>query len=325
MNFKTIAKMTGTTVSTVSKAFRESAEISQATKDKIFNAAKELGCFEKYYKGKQKKRLVGIICPEPESEIYGITVGSIEKALSSRGIETFIGISRFDKKRSASLYSELIYRARADGVIIIGSGSDLKNPDNIPTVMMGEVSSESSVGIGVSINLEETMDELFALIKKHGYKKIGFIGESLTESRLNAYRHAMRKHGFPLQESFIYIADDSRFAEAGIDGMSSFIERGNIPEIIITAYDNIAFGAMKVARERGYKIPEDISFVGINDITTSEYLDVPLTTIGTSDAHMTEKVVEILISKMDNKAGSRNRSSLVFPANLKIRESIKIK
>ena len=126
------------------------------------------------------------------------------------------------------------------------------------------------------------MEELVLFLKKENYRKVGFLGESLTQSRLEAFKSAMRKAGLPILNEYIYIAKAARFAEAGIEGMKALIDSRNIPEVIITAYDNIAFGAMKYAKENGLKVPDDISFIGINDITPSEYMDVPLSSIETN-------------------------------------------
>jgi LacI family transcriptional regulator len=320
MSYKIIAKAADTTVSTVSKAFHNSNEISKAKKEKIYEVARELGLYEKYYRGEKGKTLVGIICPEPESETYGMLVGYIEKGLYERGAETLVGISRFDSKRKSELYSELIYRAKADGIIVLGSKQGLKNPDNVPTVSILEGDYSESA---VSVNIKETMEQLFLLLKNENYRRVGFIGERLTVGRLQAFKSAMRKEGLPLLSEYIYIAESARFAEAGVEGMEAFIKNGNIPEVIITAYDNIAFGAMKAAKEHGLKIPDDISFIGINDITTSEYMDVPLSSIETNYSEVSRTAVNLIISQIESKNVAVKKKSPMIPAKLNLRKSVK--
>ena len=325
MSYKAIAKMCETTVSTVSKAFHDSPEISGKTKEKIFKAAKSLGLFDKYYTGKREKKLIGIICPEPESETYGMLVGNIERFLYENDAESLIGISRFDDKRKAALYSELIYGARADGIIVIGSNTGLKNPDNIPTVFIKETSDRNLPETDIAVNVYETMEELVCFLKNQGYRQIGFIGEKLTQGRLRDFKSAMRKEGLPLLNKYIYVAENVRFAEAGIEGMNSFIKNGKIPEVIITAYDNIAFGAMKAAKENGISVPNDVSFIGINDITPSEYMDVPLSSIETNYAEVAKTAAEVLLSKIDKKYKKADKQGLLIPAKLNLRKSVKVK
>ena len=69
-NMKKIATVAKVSLSTVSKAFSGSKEISQETRDKIFSVAKELNCFDKYNQTKTLKKVIGIICPEIISEFY---------------------------------------------------------------------------------------------------------------------------------------------------------------------------------------------------------------------------------------------------------------
>lgn len=325
MSYAAIAKMCETTVSTVSKAFHNSPEISEKTKEKVYNAAKALGVFDKYYTGKKEKKLIGILCPEPESETYGMLVGSIERFLYKNNAQTLVGIFRFDSKRKAELYSQLIYQANADGVIVIGSSTDLKNPDNIPTVFIKETADCNLPETAIAINVYETMEKLVCFLKNQGYRKIGFIGEKLTLGRLKAFKSAMRKEGLSLLNEYIYISDCERFAEAGVEGMKSFIKNGNIPEVIITAYDNIAFGAMKVAKQNGISIPNDVSFIGINDITPSEYMDVPLSSIETNYAEVAKIAVEVLLSKIDKKHTRTEKNTLFVPTKLNLRRSVKVK
>jgi len=324
MTLKTIAEITGTTVPTVSKAFKDSKEISEETKTKIFDAAKKLGCYEKYYKGANSKKIVGIIIPEPESETYGIAVGKIEKTLLKKGVESLIGISRFNKERTRELYSSMVYRAKVDGIIVFGALDGVNNIDSVPTVLISESKQNNSIGINVVINLDEAMDQLISLLKKQGFKRIGFIGENLTGARLETFKHAMRSNGLPIYEEYIFVAKDKRFAEAGMQGMLSFIGAGTVPEVIITAYDNIAFGAMKAAREQGYTIPDDISFIGINDITTSEYMSAPLSSIDTNYEDVANTAVNILLDRININAKKKPSAKLKISAKIKLRESIKV-
>ena len=275
--------------------------------------------------GKREKKLIGIICPEPESETYGMIVGCIEKILSDEGAEVLIGITRFDRVRKADVYSMMIYQAKADGIIVIGSGADLKNPDKIPTVSITEGNEYASSESEIAVNIKNTMEELVLFLKKESYRRVGFIGEKLTESRLEAFKSAMRKEGLPLLNDYIYISNSSRFADAGVEGMSSFIKNSTIPEVFFTAYDNIAFGAMKTAKENGLKVPDDVSFIGINDISPSEYMDVPLSSIETNYAETAKAAADLILSQIKNKYGTVKKRCPVISARLNLRKSLKTK
>lgn len=323
MTLKKLAELTGTTTGTVSKAFAEKPEISKETKNRIFEKAKELGCFDKYYKGERKRRLIGIICPEPESEVYGTLIGKLEKTVSSYGADALIGVSRFSDGRLSDIFYALAYRAHADGVIIIGSAKGIKNPDALPIVCINQGADIPDQYDMISVDLTKSFVKLIELIKDQGYKKVGFIGEDLTVGRLELFKHTMRTVGLPLKNEYISTPSDVRFAEAGIKGMQELIDRGAVPEIIITAYDNIAYGAMQKANEYGYRIPEDISFVGINDISTNAYAEVPLASISLCDDEVCEAVVKLILERIENRHPRHSQKTI--PAALHLRKSLKIK
>ena len=83
MTLKMIAEMAGTSVSSVSKAFSGSGEISEETKENIFRIAKDFGCFEKYYKAPRKQPMIALIVPEIDSEYYGACASVFERAFIS--------------------------------------------------------------------------------------------------------------------------------------------------------------------------------------------------------------------------------------------------
>ena len=96
MTLTQLAKLAKTSVGTVSKAFSGSREISEETRNRIYEIARESGCFDKYYKAPRSRPLIALMPPEPESELYGRDIGMIEKALTQSGADTIIAFTRFD-------------------------------------------------------------------------------------------------------------------------------------------------------------------------------------------------------------------------------------
>ena len=103
MNIEKLAKMAGVSVGTVSKAFSGSKEISEKTREKIFNAAKDCGCFFKYDKKGTTKKVVAIICHEIESEYYARAIAALNKKLSENGAIPIISFTDFSAEKQAEL------------------------------------------------------------------------------------------------------------------------------------------------------------------------------------------------------------------------------
>ena len=135
-----------------------------------------------------------------------------------------------------------------------------------------------------------------------------------------SFKKAMRKVGLPIHDAFS-IVSDKRFGEAGEECMRSLIDGGRLPSVIVAAYDQIAYGAMKYAREHGYKIPEDISFVGMDDITATSYFDVPLSSIHAGYESVCEEICELMFSRIENRH-VRMKRKIEVPVEVNIRESL---
>ena len=319
MTLTELAKLANVSISTASKAFSGSHEISRETRDRIFDVARENGCFDKYYKGPRENPLIALIVPESESEYYGRDIGILERELSNSGADTVIALTRFDKDREARLFREMTYRMGVDGVVLIGSGEKICNRDEIPLIKIGgtEIAENADQ---IYINYEGGMAEIVSLIKEYGHKRVGFFGEKLTDAKQRMFRKAMRQAGLPIMQKYI-LTSTCRFEKAGEDCMKRLIEIGNLPSVIIAAYDQIAIGAMKYAKSRGYKIPEDISFVGMDDISATDYLEVPLTSIHVHTDEVCREVVNLMFKRIKNHH-YRENEKISIPVAVNLRKSL---
>ncbi len=320
MTLTKIAEMAGTSVATVSKAFSGSREIGEETKERIFRIAKDVGCFDKYYKAPRKQPLIALMIPEIDSECYGIYAGVFEREFNRMGADTIVACTRFDTEREERLFRELAYGLKVDGILLWGSGRTIKNPDKIPLIIFDGSGSQVANADLVGIDLTVAMVRLAETIKEYGHTSVGFIGERLTGGKSVRFIKAMRRVGLAVRKENIY-SSDKRFAEAGEDCMREILERGSRPSVIVAAYDQIAYGAIKYARKAGYKIPEDISFVGMDDISSTEYFDIPLSSIHVGYEESCKEICELMFAKINNNH-YKQRKKIVVPVEVNIRESL---
>ena len=112
-----------------------------------------------------------------------------------------------------------------------------------------------------------------------------------------SYVNTLKKYNIKVDKSLIRNIILS--TEEGYQGMKNILSKDNIPTAVFCANDITAIGAMKAIREFEYKIPEDISVIGIDDIEISEYLKPSLTTIHVPKMDLGKVAVKILIDKME--------------------------
>ena len=316
-----LAELAGVSVATVSKAFSGSKEIGHTTRERIFALAKEHGCFEKYYKSPRKRPLIALILPEPESEFYGRWMGVLERVLNAHGADSIIAFSRFDPEREAELFRELAYDMHVDGIILSGAGRLICNRDELPLVTFSNEKYPNANSDTVRVDMEGGIRQLLQTVKDYGHTEVGFIGEALTIGKEKIFRAALRRIGLSVQNDYI-VRSEKRFMDAGEDGMRQLIARGRLPDVIVAAYDQIAYGAMKYAESQGYRIPEDLSFVGIDDISPTPYLGIPLSSLHVDFERVCEQVVELILKRIENKH-FREKNEIVVPIKVMIRQSLK--
>ena len=133
MNLAKLAQLTNVSVSTVSKAFSDSPEISAQTRELIFNVAKEHGCFDKYYKPVYSKKVIAVICPEMLGIHYTQMATFLSEKISSRKGTMLLSIDEFSGEKNQELIDYYTKFCKADGIIVIEPSSVIKNNTDIPT------------------------------------------------------------------------------------------------------------------------------------------------------------------------------------------------
>ena len=113
-----------------------------------------------------------------------------------------------------------------------------------------------------------------------------------------------------------------RFEQAGEDGAAKMLNEHPDCTAIICAYDNIALGAIRQLKQCGYRVPEDISVIGIDNIGISQHAENALTTIDTNPEEVCLIAWDILQKKLENKY-YRSNQAITITGRLIIRETVK--
>ena len=309
MTMRELAKEAGVSVGTVSKAFRQSDEISEPTRIRIFEIAKKNGCFYKYYKEKHDNKRVLILCPEIKSAHYSYHIEYIAGQLTRRGVDVTIVFDEFDPiKQERLLCSQA---AMVDGILTYSHILSLPKGIDIPIVGIGGKQAGATMDV-VNINMEKAMMQAVSCLYNLGHRHIAYIGEKYASGRRNTFCKVMQKQGLAVEN---VIESDQRFEAAGEYGIAKLCEETSKATAIFCAYDNIAIGAIRALKERGLRVPEDISIGGMDNIPATEQLDRTLTTINVSPQAACDIACDLLIRKMNNKyycAGARIEIDSIF-------------
>ena len=315
MTQRELAKLANVSFSTVSKAFNNSDDISEETKNHIFRIAKQYGCYGEFFKGKYHKKIIAIICPEIVSSYYAEFIKYFQMLIERDGDIPIISSDNFDKKTSDELIEYYASYMKVDGIITFGLKSALKKGYTTPIVSV--LSNISSSVDTVEVNFKSAVFDAVKLLDDYGHKKIAFLGEKLTTAKAELYKKAMKNIG---NSNINVIESEHRFEAAGEDGVRQILTMGNSVTALICAYDNIAFGAIKELKKAGLRVPNDISVIGMDNINTGKYTDTSLTTIDSNPEQVCTAAWNLLNEKIKNPYLSGKKE--IINAKLIIRESI---
>lgn len=322
---KDVAALAGVSITTVSRVmnFDEKINVASETKKRIFEAAEKLDYGNsKQKKQKEKKLNLGIVNWYSEGdEIKDPYFLSIRMAVEGRCTEEAISFSYLNLRLDNSNKS-------IDGIIAIGKfgAAEVEKMKKISERIVFIDSSPNDLEFdSVVIDYEAGVKRSLNYLRDLGHFNIGYIGgqeyvengsTKIDDPRLDAYKLFMRSIG-NFEENNIYIG---RFLpEDGYELMKEVLKKEKTPTALFIASDPMAIGAYRALSEEGYKIPEDISIIGFDDIYTSQYLTPALTTVKVYTDFMGKLAVDTLMERI--KGEWEVCRKIVVPTKLVIRES----
>ena len=118
-----------------------------------------------------------------------------------------------------------------------------------------------------------------------------------------------------------FVAIGRRFADGGYETAKKIIESGKLPRAFICAYDYLAIGAIRCFTEYGYRIPEDIAIIGMDDIPEAQFMNPPLSSVNSNIKETCRIAADTLINML---MGKPYRKHTQINATLNLRRSSEI-
>ncbi|WP_366182534.1 LacI family DNA-binding transcriptional regulator [Flavobacterium ovatum] len=330
ITIKDIAKKLKISVSTVSRAFNDKADINAATKDLVLKTAKELGYRPNPIAKKlmqQRSYTIGIIVPEFVNAFFPKVIIGVQEIALEKGYQVLIAQSsecyETELKNIKTLEDSMV-----DG-LIISLSSESKNTEyyqdlirsGFPIVFFNRVNNQLNCS---KILFNDYKWALFATehLITEGYQNIvhlkGNEGISLSNERMRGFMDAHHKHKRSVDPTQIIstgftIADGRRVA-------LEIIKKGTIPDAIFAANDPVAIGAMQAFKENGFRIPDDIAFVGFTESQMATIIEPPLTSVAQPANEIGKAAAQILLEQIESKTSFKPRT-ITLNGELNIRAS----
>ncbi len=326
-NIEHIAQLAKVSKATVSRVLNNSPKVTEETREKVMKVIKESG----YYPSATARRLttnkaetIGLIIPTPQDKTFGnpfyteILRGLTHQAKIKRyDLLLFINEHKFN-------YSQLFYDRRVDGLLLIGikrndKGIAQLSKNGLPYILTGKVDYEDANY--VDADNKDGAYQAVSYLANLGHKRIAYLGGSFefafNQERFEGYLKALKEHNLKYGKELTMESINTE--ESGYKAMHKLLESSLIPTAVFVANDLDAIGAMKAAREKGLRIPEDIAFVGFDDIQLASHIEPPLTTVRQPIYEMGITAISLLVQLIEGK--EKEPLKVELPTQLIIRGS----
>jgi len=335
ITLKKIAKEFGVSISTVSKALKDSHEISLELKEKIQS-------FAKYYHYKpnslalnlrnQKTKTIGVIIPEIVHHFFTKVITGIEKLANDKGYNVMICLSNESYEKEV-LNLEMLANGVVDGIIVSVAKETEEKDDyrhfkelinnGIPLVMFDRVVDEINCSKVIADDKGGALLATNQLIK-NGCTRVALITTpdyvTVGHARKEGYIKALQENGLMVKEELIVKIDDKRPVE---EQLHSLFSNGNPPDGVFAVNEIYAATVMKAALNFGYRVPHDIEVIGFTDGLISEFTTPTLTTVAQHGRTMGHKALELLLDEIDSQDTDYQYKTTLIQTDLRIRNSTK--
>jgi LacI family transcriptional regulator len=282
-----VSKLAGVSLATVSRVMNNSARVSLKTREKVEAAMKQLGYRPNSIAqslASNRSNSVGILVPELHGPFFGSMLSSIEGELRAHGKHVIITAGHSDEEKERESIEFLVTR-QCDALIVhvyaVSNEYLLELAAGpIPFVMIGRDLPEMA-GRCFTIDNEYGGYLATRFLLEQGHRSLAYLAGPLWKSdgkgRFAGHLRALAEYGLEFDEQLL--AEGNYQEASGRLGMERLLRAGKPFSGLVCGNDEMAAGAIAVAREEGLTIPDDLSVIGFDNVFFTRYMHPQLSTI----------------------------------------------
>ncbi len=309
LTLRDVSEASGVSEMTVSRVLRNRGDVSQATREKVLEAAKALGYVPNKIAGalaSQRVNLVAVIIPSLRNMVFPEVLSGISSVLEETDLQPVVGVTDYmPEKEERVLYEMLSWRP--SGVILAGlehtdAARAMLKASGIPVVEIMDTDG-TPIDCAVGISHRRAGREMARAILKQGYRNIGFMGTKMpldhrARKRFEGFTEALAKDGVEVMDQEFY-SGGSALAK-GRQMTKAMLERE--PEIDFLYYSNdmIAAGGLLHLLDAGVEIPGRVGLAGFNGVELLDGLPRRLATMDACRTEIGRKAAQVIAARVAN-------------------------
>ena len=329
-----VADLAGVSIKTVSRVVNGERNVRQSTREKVERAITQLSYrpnFSARNLARQRSHLVVLVYDDPgryEAPSAGYVVRLQNGALRAcaQRYELLIHPCLYRAANVRRELHDLVGRVRPAGIVLAAPLSNMEHvvdaiaETRTPLVCLSP-GTETPDQPAIATNDREICAEMTRYLASLGHRRIAFVSghpdHKAVCNRLPGYVDGLRQSGLRHSPRLVVAGDNS--VKSGEAAAETLLALAEPPTAIFAANDDMAAGVLRVALQKGLRVPDDLSVAGFDDSALASHVFPSLTTIRQPLARMAERAVQAIIGAAE--APAPGTGTVIVPSTLVVRDS----
>lgn len=334
-----VAERSGVSIATVSRVYRTPESVRAQTRERVLEAARELGYVPSGNARGLASRTTGVLglCfpdyADPDAEADAEADSDADDAAMLYSDQIIRGMERAARRHGYALLiaasleggpESLVAKVagRVDGFAVLAQTVPTEDLEvisrRLPVVMLAGPREIDHLDHIVVANADGERELTRHLIEDHGLRRLAFVGGDTdspdAEARFRGFQEACRDAGLPVPDEPALRTTMMKQAEGALAAETLLDRGGDRPEAMLFANDQMAVGALRALARRGVRVPRDMAVTGFDGIPLGRIVQPPLTTVRQPIRRLGEEAVELLVERLNNSG--REPVSLTLPVSV---------
>jgi LacI family transcriptional regulator len=311
-----VAREAKVSIATVSRVLNGSDTVRDSTRERVQEVVRRLRYVP--HGGarsliKRETRTIGVLLPDMFGEFFSEVIRGLDQVARQRHYSLLVTCTHGESQSAEAMVRTM--HGKVDGLVVLSSNIEMYAPlkhllRRTPVVFLNHVQGPGADQFdSISVDNHSGAMAMTRYLMGLGHERIVFVkgpdGNGDADERLQGYREAMKgQPGGAL--NLMEISGD--FSEgSGYQATGRIVQMGPRPTAIFAANDAMAIGVLCGLKERGMRVPEDISLAGFDDIPMVRYLSPPLSSIRTPIPELGSGAAERLLAMIEAGGAIRPR------------------
>ena len=310
LTLRDVSDASGVSEMTVSRVLRNRGDVSDATRARVLQAAKELGYVPNKIAGalaSQRVNLVAVVIPSMSNMVFPEVMTGISQVLDETELQPVVGITGYQRDKEEKVLYEML-SWRPSGVIIAGlehseASRAMLAASGIPVVEIMDVDG-SPVDSVVGISHRLAGQKMAQAIIKAGYSQIGFLGTKMSldhraRKRFEGFTETLAKAGLEIIDKEFYTGGSALVK--GREMTAAILERNEEIDFLYYSNDIIGAGGLLYLLEQGIDVPGQIGLAGFNGVNLLKGLPKELATMDACRLEIGKQAAQVIVDRVGGK------------------------